>query len=189
MSNTTLLDEVIANASRVERVVPVCVSGGLVAEHQKVSAELEEAQVNPMRLGDNRLQKLQERLSEIEQEMRGYTYEFRFRALSAKGWSDLMAAHPDPEGQRVFNVETFPKAAISACAVEPEGMDDPEKVQQLLDILSPAQQGELFDGAWEANTDSPKGLTSSIESDTPPASVTNLSSVTSTGSPDPTSSA
>lgn len=187
MSNDTLLDEVISKASRVERIVPVCVAGHLVAEHQQVSAELQDAALSPGRMGDTTQSRLRERLVDIEKEMKKYTYEFRFRAMSAKEWSDLLVAHPDPDGQRAFNVDTFPTAAISACAIEPEGMDNPEKVQQLMDILSPAQQGDLFDGAWEVNTDSPKGQSWLTESDDHQASVTSLRSVTSTESPEATS--
>ena len=159
MSNTFSIDDVIATAKPVERVVAVCVAGELVGEYEQLKVELEN--LGPVRtLGGGRDTEIRARLAELEGEMKARTFDFRFRALPAKAWSDLMAKHPDKAGKRLFDVDAFPPAAIAACCVEPAGMDDPEKVAKLLETLSTAQQGDLFDGAWEVNTAAPTGMSS-----------------------------
>jgi hypothetical protein len=154
------IDDVIADATPVERVVPVCVAGKLVGEYEQLKAELERVQgAITGRLGGSASREIIARLRELEGQMKAKTYDFRFRALPAKGWSDLMSAHPDKAGKLRFNADTFPAAAILACCVEP-ALDDPAKAEALLASLSAAQQNELFDGAWEVNSSAPKGMNS-----------------------------
>lgn len=163
------LDDILADASPVEHVVNVCVAGKLVAEYQQLEAELERTQAaDPMdrRLGssgpDGNATAIAQKMRDLAEKMREATYAFRFRALSPKAWSDLVAKHPDKSSsKRLFDPETFPPAAIAACCIEPEGMDDPEKVAALMEKLSVAQQADLFDGAWEVNTSAPKEMNSS----------------------------
>src|SRR5690606_3041505 len=143
VSKSFSLDDVLAAASPVERVVSVCVAGKLIGEYEHLKTKMERGFQS---LGGNA--KLRDQLAELERKIDAATYDFRFRALSPKAWSDLVAQHPDKSGNKLFNIETFPTAAIAACCVEPEGMDDPEKVAALLDKLSTAQQAELFDAAW-----------------------------------------
>lgn len=155
------LDDVLKKASPVERTVMVCVSGALAGEYEALKAQDEGAPRPSRRLGstDVEYDARRARLVELEQEMSDATFPFVFRALSSKAWSDLLNKHPDPGGKKLFNSETFPAAAIAACCVSPEGMDDPVKVEQFMESLSSSQEGDLFDGAWEANMRAPKGMT------------------------------
>lgn len=176
------IDDVISAAKPVERVVKLCVAGELVAEYEKLKDELDN--LGRVRtLSGGRDAELRARLVELEGEMKARTFEFRFRALSAKAWSDLMAKHPDKGGKRLFNLETFPVAAIAACCVEPAGMDDPDKVAALMDKLSSAQQNDLLDGAWEANTAAPKGMSFYSESAAHLGSARSSASAATEGSP------
>ena len=187
--NTPSLDDIIADASPVERVVSVCVAGKLVSEHQELEEQLERAQnadMSAARLGgtnNGNTTELARKIRDLEDRMRASTYTFRFQAKTPEEWSNLIAAHPDKDGNKLFNTETFPSAAIAACCVEPEGMNDPAKVARLMEVLSPAQQADLFDGAWEVNTNSPKELTSYTASAVLRNYETNLGSATSTVSP------
>lgn len=176
------IDDVIAKATPVERVVPVCVAGKLAGEYEQLKAELENLPGGG-RLGGGRNKEILDRLRELEAEMKDATFPFRFRSVSPKAWSDLIAAHPDKAGKRVFDLDTFPVAAIAACCVEPAGMDNPEKVEALMASLSTAQQGELFDGAWEVNTSAPKGMSSFSASSALQDFVKNSGSAPSTESP------
>lgn len=171
MSNTKkaqpkTLDTIIAEASPAEQIVHVCVAGKLVAEHQELERELRLAQDDDLARSaklsqTSRVREIARRIQRVEAQMREHTHLFRFRALSPRAWSDLLAAHPPRDGKREgFNIDTFPAAAISACCVEPEGMSDPEAVDRLLAVLSPAQQSEMFEAAWNVNNRSPKALTS-----------------------------
>lgn len=186
------LDDIIAASSPAEQLVSVCVAGSMVAEHQRLEAELERAQaadVTDGRLGAvSQAPKLAKQISDLQARMREHTYTFRFRALTPKAWSDLVAKHPDPDGKRLFNIDTFPQAAIGACCVEPEGMDDPERLGKLLEVLSPAQQSDLFDGAWNANQTAPKELTSYAASAVLRSYETSSSTASGTASPAASSS-
>lgn len=157
------IDDVIGSASPVERIVKVCVAGHLSGEYERIRADIDDAnQASLERLSGNAdTSALRKELDEVAEKMRAQTFTFRFQAVSPKKWSDLIAEHPDKDGDRLFNPETFPTAAIAATCVEPTGMDAPEKVDALMEKLSPAQQSDLFDGAWMVNTSAPKGLTSS----------------------------
>ena len=108
--------------------------------------------------------------------MKARTFAFRFRALSPKAWSDLLAAHPSKDKTKIFEANTFPDAAIRACCVEPAGLDDDARFAALLSQLSVAQQSDLFDGAWAVNTSAPKGLSSFGASPVPPHSAKNSGS-------------
>ena len=165
--------EIAAKAKPMQRTVPICVAGDLSAEHERLTEELEEAvrtsTVHDPRLAgndqDERQLEIARRIQELEAEMAESTYDFTFRALAPKAWSDLLAKHPDPKKERLFNQDTFVPAAIAACCIDPEGMDDPEQVAALFDALSAGQQGDLFQAAWEVNQAGPfVGKTSSLAS-------------------------
>lgn len=163
--------DILAKAKPAERTVRICVAGDVSGEHERLSAELEDmarnAVVQDNRLGskkDDAQLELARRIQELEAEMEEATYPFTFRALPSKEWSDLLAAHGDPKKERLFNPDTFVPAAIAACCIDPEGMDDPEQAAALFDALSAGQQGELFEAAWEVNQAGPFGKKSSLAS-------------------------
>lgn len=163
-STSKTLDDILAKATPVERTVYVCVAGALAGEYEAIRDEMEKLQNNPVtqaRLStqDKSVDYLAQ-LDRISEEMAEATFAFRFRAVSPKKWSDLAAANADPTTGGI-NMQTFTVAVIGACCVEPEGLDDPAQLDRLLDNLSPAQQSELFDAAWEVNNTAPKGVTSS----------------------------
>lgn len=142
-------------ARRTERSVEVCLDGALSAEVESVEREL-------ARLGkwkseslsdvDPRLE-VQGRLDGLRAQQRESVYAFRFRALPARAYSDLVAKHPprpEDKAERLrFNVATFPAALISACCVDPEMTED--EAGELLDDLSAGQRDTLFAAAWTAN--------------------------------------
>ena len=155
----TSLDQVLADLAPPERVVSLCLAGDLVAEHQELERELERAQKADLlagpRLGNvPTAHAVAEQIRDVEDRMRARTHTFRFRSLSRKAWSDLLAEHPDPTGKRIFDPDTFAPAAIAACCVEPD-MGDPVQLKSFMELLSTAQFSALFDGAWEANTTNP----------------------------------
>jgi hypothetical protein len=187
------VDDILSNpdASPVERVVSVCVAGKLVSEHQELEVELERAQDADMRTGarlsgtsdGGNTTELARKIRDLEERMRSATYTFRFRAVTPEEWSNLITAHPDDDEKRLFDPETFPPAAIAKCCYEPAGMNDPAKVAELMQLLSPAQQADLFDGAWEVNTSAPKELNSYSASAALRNYETNLSSSANAESP------
>lgn len=189
------VDDILAKATAPERSVRICVAGQLSGEYEQTVAELEQVandSVTDQRLsggGNPRRFELARRVRELEQEMEDATFTFTFRAVPAKQWSDLLAEHPDPKKERLFNPDTFVPASIAACCIEPEELaGDPEKAATLFDALSSGQQGDLFEAAWEVNQSGPKGQTSWLASAVLRASEMSSGSAETTGSPDPTSS-
>ncbi len=162
MSNTRKpksLADISKAATPAESVVSICVAGALVAEHQRLEAELEAAQDAEITTGTklssrSPVKKLAQRIRDLEAQMREQTFEFVFRALPRRGWSELRDAHPPREGkERVerWNPDTFPAAAVSACCVDPTGMDDVAQFDPFWETLNDGQRDGLFRGAYDVN--------------------------------------
>lgn len=166
-STSKTLDDILAKATPVERTVYVCVAGALAGEYEDLRNQLEASQNDMMQQarlsGQEHSKHLLAEMDRVQAEMAEATFPFRFKAVSPKKWSDLAAANADPATGGI-NMQTFTVAVIGACCVEPEGLSDPEQLDRLLENLSPAQQSELFDAAWEVNNTAPKGQTYSAAS-------------------------
>lgn len=145
-------EDVLAAAKPVERSVTVCLAGDLNVQVEEMERELSSEMKKPTTsLGGNpRERELAELIEATREEMAEHEVTFTFRALPAKKWSDLMAAHPGRAGKdEAFNLDTFPTALLAACAVEPSLTE--AQADQLGDVLNNAQYGALFDCAWQAN--------------------------------------
>lgn len=146
--------DILKAASLRESSIDLCVDGKLNAEHSEIRSKLAAAKQAPrdsLGAADD-VTALQRRLEDIRAQMVDHTFTFRFRALPAKAWSDLRAAHrPDDPAQGVFDQETFPKALIVSCAIDPEMTD--AQVGELFEVLNEGQRDALFGAAWEANQD------------------------------------
>jgi hypothetical protein len=143
------IEDLIAAATLRETTVPLCLAGHLVAEYEDLERQLSDAAtlVGQSLAGSPRVP-IAERIEELRAEMAQHLVNFRFRALGGTGWSDLLAAHPDPG--RAFKLATFVPAAISACAIGPEMT--PEQYLRLEARLSHGQREALFDAVWTLNT-------------------------------------
>lgn len=153
------LADISAKATPNERVVSLCLAGGLFADHQRLEADLEEAQSAELVGSSGRKlsevpasTKIARALVALETEMKASTFDFTFRQLSRAEWKALMADHPTkkPTEERV-NVDTFSPAAVVACCVQPKGFDDPKVFTAFWDNLSAGQQSTLFGAAWDVN--------------------------------------
>ncbi len=149
------LEEIMAKATPVQRTVSICVAGTLYGEYETLLAQMsiahnDENLIKQARLaGQGEFDKLQAEKDRLEAELKEATFEFTFRAVTAKAWSDLLSNNAKGDGS--LDMENFAIAAVAATCVSPE-------VRKLVETLSPAQQGELVDAAWEVNTSVPKGL-------------------------------
>lgn len=82
------------------------------------------------------------RIEELEAAARSTT--FTLRALSAKAWSDLEAAHPPVEGSGYrYNPDTFEPAAVAACIIDPPGATT-ESVDRLRASVASGQWAALW---------------------------------------------
>lgn len=153
--------EMLAEAKLPERTVEICLRADLVAEHEEVDRELEQAQKTPGdSLAGNGSGALIERLDALEAEMRGSSYTFVLRAVKRPEWRALINGHPPRKGddgepnkadvQWGFNLETFYPAIVRACLVDPELTD--EQFTELVDEkLTDSQFSELATAAFRLN--------------------------------------
>lgn len=165
--------DVLKAAEPMERTVKVCVAGDLVADYDAAVAEMERAQqasdsitgrLSARTDGHETVAALARKVRDLETAMSERTFTFRFRAVSGKRWSDLLAEHASKDKNKLFNADTFVPAVIADCCIDPEGFDDVEVVAELFDKLTAGQQSDLFEAVWEVNQAAPKEVTSSAAS-------------------------
>lgn len=146
------LTEILAAATLREESVELCVDGALNAQFEELQRELTDALAKaPTSLADGGAAAgIEAQMAKVRSDMAERTFAFRFRALGAKAWSDLRAAHPGRDGKgEAWNLETFPPALIAACCVDPQL--DAAGVERLFEVLNQGQRDLLFQAAWDAN--------------------------------------
>lgn len=159
---TTDLKTLLAGAQLPERTVPICLRGDLVAVHENLERQLEEAQRRPVdSLEGNGTGEIVDAITSVEAQMKDATVTFRLRALSKPAWRELLAAHPPrktddgephPEDAVGFNTETFFDAIVRACLVDPVVDDETWALMAGENgKLTDRQIGRLADAAWSAN--------------------------------------
>ena len=173
--NPTLAD-VTRKLKPAERVVRMCVSGDLYAEHQRLEAQLDsllESTFGSRKINDTgtaEKNRLADQITQLEKKMDAESFDFRFQSMTKHEWSDLQGKHPPRDGVEIdkrmgFNEETFSAAAVQRCCVSPAGMDDDAAFTAFWDTLSSGQRDVLFyQGAWAANRETgsvPKSVNAS----------------------------
>jgi hypothetical protein len=140
----------------------------LAARHEELDAQLTAAMEADGRLtgiGDApQSPAVAEQVRALEAEMESLTVPFRFRALSKRVWSDLIAQHPPTKDQTRahpqldHNPETFPVAAVAASCIDPAMTL--EQAQRLETSLNQSQWGRLWAACLDANVgvDAPKSV-------------------------------
>lgn len=157
------IDAILKKAKPRETTVPIYMAGDLVAELERLERQLAEAGEQswdhaPSLTGDDPTRAIAQKIAATRQKLKASEVEFRFRALpdwsddpAVTTWSDLLAVHAPKNENETFNADTFPRALISACCVDP--VMSPEQVDQLNAVLNQAQRNELFEGAFSVNTE------------------------------------
>lgn len=120
-----------------EETVSICVRGDLVADKEWAEKRLVASRSrNPAPdIGDPEAveqARLAEEVQRLEEECAAASVTFRFRGLSRRAHSDLVAAHPPTDEQQrelaelglaaTANSETFPPALVAASCIEPPGV-------------------------------------------------------------------
>jgi hypothetical protein len=144
------LDSVLAAARPRESLVTLCVAGDLAGEYEAAKERLIDAQRGATSLdGSPEAREIAAQMVDLEARMEAATFTFRFRGLSHREWSDLLAQHPSPRPGEAFDSATFAPALVSAAAVDPAMTL--AQAEQLLGSLSDAGADRLFDAAWRAS--------------------------------------
>lgn len=148
------VDDFLSNLRMPEDEVPICVRGDLQARFEELQRQLDVARRTPesdsLAGSGGEVRRIAEEIEAVRQEMQAHVRVFVLRALPHKEWSDLLKDHkPRPQDHPAdFNRETFPTAALAACAVKPR--------------MNTAQAGKLIDavttGQWRTLWEAILGL-------------------------------
>jgi hypothetical protein len=152
------IDEIIASAQRPEKTIPLCLRGDLQARWEELERQLNsldrDASDSDTLGGDPRARDLSAQMAAIEDEMRKHEVVFKFRGLSSKKYSDLLAKHraeekKDDNESDGIDWATWPTALIAACAVDP--VMTVEQAERLADTITHKQWDDLFATAFAVN--------------------------------------
>lgn len=144
------IDDIISTAKFPEQTIRLCTRGDLIAEHVALSAEfatMPDAPQSHLAAADPRAPLAQE-IVDLETRMRDTEVPFTFRALGRRKYRELLEEHPGEPGVK-FDLGTFPRALIAACAVDP--VMTPTDVDRLFDVLNEGAVEVLFMGAYTIN--------------------------------------
>ena len=92
---------------------------------------------------------LAKKIEAARKRLKASATEFVFRALGDTAWSNLVAAHPPTRDDHMWDPETFPRALVAACAIDPTMT--PEQRDGLYEILNDGQRKQLENAAYECN--------------------------------------
>lgn len=151
---STSIDDILEVAKLPQQTIRLCLRGDLVADHQALEAELKAmGDFTQSHLGEaDPRTPVAQQIKAVEQAMRDAETSFTFKALGRRKYRELLVANAGDPGQK-FNPETFPRALIAACAVDP--VMTPTDVDRLFDVLNEGAVEALFMAAYTIN----EGLT------------------------------
>ena len=142
-----------------ETSVTLCLKGKLVAEYERLDAQLAEVGTAMANLaGDGPGSEITARMAELREQMLAHMRTFTFRAVTPRGgWRKLIGRQPvKAEGVDADAFADLYHAwlceMVSASASDP--VMSAEQVQRLADKLSNGQWVKLANGAWSVNDDS-----------------------------------
>lgn len=150
----------LAAAKLPEKTVVVCLRGDLVAEHEELERQLEQADNKASdSLAGNGAAEIAERIEALQDEMRASSYSFRLRALSGPAYRSFTADYPirreeDGTAKREdlhfgFNMDTGFEPLTRLCLVDPEPTDD--VWARLMDTLTDRQFDDIAMAAFTLN--------------------------------------
>jgi len=149
------VSQLLNNAKRPEKIVPLCLAGDLQAKWEALHEEYgRKVAAAGRKMANADARELSAKIVAVEEQMAEQTLEVVVRGLPRNDWKALVRDHPPREGveadkQLGVNQESFTDAMVYACIVSPEMTDD-EKAT-LLDVITDAQYEKLTEAAWNVN--------------------------------------
>ena len=152
---TLTVDDLIATAKPRTLDVPVCARGDLVDRHAELVARLnaviadanESKSVNG-EFSDPEIDRLHDEIVAVEAEQETSSTTFTLRSIGSLKWANLLREHtprPGRDHQLMFNLTTFPPAAVAACVVEP-----PMSLEQATKLYgTDTEDGLLHHAEWD----------------------------------------
>lgn len=153
------IEAIIDEVETPETSVTLCLKGKLVAEYERLDAQLAGVDVQVTNLaGDSAASEITGRMAELRDEMLAHGHVFTFRAVTPPAvWRRFMAKQP-VKGDDVGDDEyadlrhAWLCEMVSLSAADP--VMNPEQVGRLVDKLSAGQWSKLANAAWSLNDDS-----------------------------------
>lgn len=148
------VDDLIATAQHRTQEVLICARGDLVDAHAEAVRALAAAtEDGDGSLASPEITEAARRVQEIEEEQAASTVTFVLSSVSRRVWADLLAANAPTDEQRRaghdHNPDTFPVAAVAACAVEPSL--SLQQAEKLIDVLPAGEWSKLWVTALHLN--------------------------------------
>ncbi|MGI5233839.1 hypothetical protein [Actinoallomurus sp. CA-142502] len=149
------IEDILGSAELPQKTVELCLKGNLQADFEVLERQLREAEEtdDDALAGGVRARELAEQIEDVRRKMAEHVTMFRFTALGAKSYSDLLAKHPPTEEQKQagagVNLDTWPAALVAACALDPKMTV--EQAERLHDKITDGQWEELYDTALACN--------------------------------------
>lgn len=142
---------ILKRAKPRERTVRLCLAGDLAGEAERLQAEITRVSAEewePTSIADTHpARPLAEQLAKVNKRIDASAVQFRFRYIGDRAYSDLLAAHPSENPDQAFDSDSFPRALIAACCIDPVMTVD--QVAALFEVLTQGQIKDLFDAAWD----------------------------------------
>lgn len=151
----TDIDAILAKARLPERTVQLCLREDLVAEYERLDAELRSASRTAPSLGELApATVIARRMEELRQEMLDHQVEFRLRAWPARKFAQLRDGMPKKsDGQADDEYADVWHAAV--CDLVAKMLVEPkvtaEQVDALSERLAESQWSKLSNAAWDIN--------------------------------------
>ncbi|MGW3330292.1 hypothetical protein ACWDF9_07055 [Streptomyces rubiginosohelvolus] len=145
----------LAKAKPREGSTTILLDGQAAGEIERLEAELLQVSEDwqPSDLAEGHPgRKISEQIAKLRKEVKASEAVFRFRYIGDEAYSSLLASHPSKDPNEGFDSVTFPRALISASAVDPEMTED--DVKQLFEVISQGDIKKLFDTAWDVHNSS-----------------------------------
>jgi hypothetical protein len=148
------ITDILKRAKPRQKPVWLCLAGDVVAEIEDLERQLgsvADTWAPDSLAATNPAEAIAKKIKSARERMRKQEVKFLLQSLGDKAWSDMVAAHPSADKNQIWDPETFPKAALIACCIDP--VMTAEQAEELFAVLNQGQREELLAAAYEVNAD------------------------------------
>lgn len=152
------IESIIDEVETPETSVTLCLKGSLVAEYERLDAQLADAAREATSLaGVSPAAELTAQMGQLREQMKAHERDFRFRAVTPRGdWRRLTGARPVKTEQQTDDeyadlYHAWVCGIVAASAIDP--VMTAEQAERLADKLSDGQWSKLANAAWAVNED------------------------------------
>lgn len=148
MTDPISVEDFIATTTPRTEMVRVCARNDLARQHEELAIELQQVLRDaPDALGsdgehDARIDDLAAQIVAVEEQMEAFNLEVHLSSIGAQAWADLLRHHPPRKRGQSHDPDTFPPAAVAACATEPKITED--QAQRMFATLHSAEWSKLW---------------------------------------------